>query len=116
MHTLIAAIVALVALTAAPANARAATFVVNSTDDGTPHSCDAEIGECTLREAILAAIATPGRDTIAFEPRVFPIETPRIVSVGSALPAIADPAGTVIDGAGAGVVIEFDPWVGGGDP
>jgi CSLREA domain-containing protein len=85
-------------------SAGAATFVVNSTADTTDGSCDVAGGGCTLREAIEAAVATPGRDTINFDPTVFPHgPTPVPIVLASELPMIADPAGTVIDGAGASV-------------
>src|ERR1043165_8155622 len=41
-----------------------ATFTVNSADDHDDTACTA--GDCTLREAINAANASPGTDTIAF--------------------------------------------------
>ncbi|HIQ05941.1 MAG TPA: CSLREA domain-containing protein, partial [Anaerolineae bacterium] len=40
------------------------TFTVNTTADYDDGSCDA--GDCTLREAIIAANSSPGPDTIAF--------------------------------------------------
>jgi CSLREA domain-containing protein len=86
--------------------ARAATFVVNSKTDATDGSCAPAPGGCTLREAIEAAVATAGRDTIRFDASVFPHgAVPVLIPLGSALPVIADPAGTVIDGSGASVRI-----------
>ena len=41
-----------------------ATFVVNTTADGADGSCDPSPSDCTLREAIVAANASPGVDTI----------------------------------------------------
>ena len=42
------------------------TFTVNTTADHDDGSCDPSPGDCTLREAIAAANAHPGRDMIAF--------------------------------------------------
>src|SRR5262245_27958830 len=99
-----AALVALALL--APGSAvRAATFVVDNTSDPTVGTC-AQSGACTLRQAILEAVATPGRDTIAFDPAVFPPGAPVAIELESPLPTIADPAGTIVDGGGAGVIIE----------
>jgi len=84
----------------------AATFIVNSAADTTDGTCDTAAGGCTLREAIEQSVATPGRDTILFDGAVFPVgETTTPIDLGSALPVIADPAGTVVDGAGASVRI-----------
>jgi CSLREA domain-containing protein len=44
--------------------ATTATFTVNTADDHDDTACTA--GDCTLREAFLAANANPGADTIAF--------------------------------------------------
>ena len=54
------ALVVVLALAAA-ANARATTFVVTRSDDPAPSACDSD---CSLREAVLAANAGPGGDTI----------------------------------------------------
>jgi hypothetical protein len=108
MHSLIttrgawAALIA-VGLAFAP-TARAATFTVNNTSDPTVGTCDLA-GACTLRQAIIEAVASAERDTIRFDPAVFPPGAPVAIYVESPLPTIADPAGTVIDGAGAGVRI-----------
>jgi len=51
----------IVVLGAAPA-AWASTFTVTRTDDPVPGTCD--IGDCSLREAIIAANAAPGADRI----------------------------------------------------
>jgi CSLREA domain-containing protein len=101
----VAALVALV-LTATPWHARAATFTVNSAADTADGFCGAAVGECTLRETIESAVAIAGRDTIAFDPSVFPRGAgTNIINLASPLPRIADAAGTVVDGAGAGVFI-----------
>lgn len=83
-----------------------ATFVVNSIADGTDGVCGAAPNGCTLREAITAAVSLAGRDAIAFDPAVFPPATPQAVSLVTPLPLIVDSAGTVVDGAGAGVIVE----------
>jgi len=94
--------VAFVLLAASPLSA--ATFRVNSTADTDDGVCGSAVGGCTLREAIVAAVETAGRDTIRFAPDVF-VPGPESVRIelGSELPVIADPAGTVIDGTGASV-------------
>ena len=46
----------------APSFAAAATYVVTRTDDPPPGAC--AVGDCSLREAVLAANATAGTDTI----------------------------------------------------
>jgi CSLREA domain-containing protein len=91
--------IAALAFTAIAWRAPAATFTVNSNADTTDGVCGPAIGGCTLREAIAAVVATPGRDTITFDAGVFP-KAPGTagIIVNSALPVIADPAGTVIDG------------------
>ena len=87
-------------------SAGAATFTVNSTDDTTDGVCGAAAGACTLREAVEAAVATAGRDTIKFAPAVFTGATnPVGIVLGTPLPVIADPAGTAIDGTGAHVLV-----------
>jgi CSLREA domain-containing protein len=99
--------IAALALTAIAWRVPAATFTVNNNADTTDGVCGPAAGGCTLREAIEAVVATPGRDTITFDPAVFP-KAPGTagITVTSALPVIADPAGTVIDG-GSGRVQVF---------
>lgn len=99
------ALVAGLLATAGATAAGAVTFVVNDNADATDGACTAAAGGCTLREAIAASAATPGRDTIAFDPSVFPQGTNTAIDLQSALPVLSDPAGTVVDGAGAGVLI-----------
>lgn len=103
---LVAASVALVTAAWAP-TADAKTVVVNDDSDSNVGSC-AVAGSCTLRAAISEAVATPGRDVIVFDPTVFPPAGLARIGVESPLPVIADPAGTVIDGTGAGVEIGSD--------
>jgi len=93
-------------------SSEAATFRVNSTADTSDGACAAAAGGCTFREALAAAVARPGRDTVRFDPSVFPPGAPGVVVVQQVLPVISDPAGTAIDGAGAGVVIESGGGVG----
>jgi CSLREA domain-containing protein len=61
------ALAASVALTAA-ANAHAATFTVTRLDDPTPGACDSD---CSLREAVLAANAGSGGETIVLPRGLF---------------------------------------------
>lgn len=112
MHSLIsrtgivAASVALATAVAAPA-AVAKTLVVNDGSDPGAGTC-ALAGSCTLRAAIDEAVANAGRDVIVFDPIVFPPNALGRIGIKSPLPVIADPAGTVIDGTGAGVEIGSD--------
>lgn len=70
---------------------RAATFTVNSTNDVNDGTCDA--AHCSLREAIIAANATVGTDTIAFN---IPGAGPHTIQPSPALPVITSPV--IIDG------------------
>jgi CSLREA domain-containing protein len=84
----------------------AATFTVNSTEDSDDGACGRAVGECTLREALPAADATPGRATIRFDKAVFVAGSESVrIELVKPLPLVADPAGTVVDGAGASVRI-----------
>src|SRR3990170_6687024 len=95
-----------VAWGAAPA--QAATFTVTKTADTADGTCNAD---CSLREAIIAAEAAGGADTISFDPAVFPPGTPATIAVvGSALPTLSD---TTVDGTGAGVIIDGSVLVSG---
>ena len=85
--------------------ADAATFLVNSSADTTDGTCSADPTGCTLREAVEAVVATPGRDTIRFDAAVFPKGNFSPVLLTSPLPVIADPAGTVVDGEGTSALI-----------
>ncbi len=100
-----------VALVATALDASAATFTVNDAADTSDGVCGAAVGECTLRDAIGAAVAAPGRDTIRFDPTVFPRHDVNPIFVSTPLPLIFDPAGTVVDGAGAGAVLAGDVGV-----
>ena len=68
-----------------------ATITVTSTADPGDGTCDAT--ECTLREAITAANANAGTDTIGFD---IAGTGPHTISPDSALPTITDPV--IIDG------------------
>lgn len=67
------------------------TFIVNSTVDPGSGGCDAT--ECTLREAITGANATPGLDTINFNVpcRDLSCSPVRTITLASSLPPIGDP-------------------------
>ena len=98
MRRIVTAVLGAVLL-GAPPHTRAATFTVNSDADTTDGACTPDAGGCTLREAIEAAVATAGRDTILFDAAVFPRgANRRPIAAASPLPIIADPAGTVVDG------------------
>jgi CSLREA domain-containing protein len=84
----------------------AATFLINSIADTDDGACDPAPAGCTLREAILAANLAAGPDTLRFDPAVFPLGTPQTIAVQTALPHLIEPAGNVVDGRGAGVVID----------
>jgi CSLREA domain-containing protein len=62
------AVLALLALAAAPPAVRAAVFTPDRTTDSADGACDAH---CSLREAILAANATAGDDVIVLRPGVY---------------------------------------------
>jgi len=80
-------------------SAQAATYVVNSTADTDDTVCDNT--NCTLREAINAANANSGADTIAFS-------VTGTILLGSALPDLSDDV--TISGPGANVLtVKRDP-------
>ncbi len=73
-------------------------YVVTTTNDAGVHS---------LRWAIQQANATPGPDIITFN---IPGDGPHSIVPGSALPALTDPAGVIIDGLSQpGTVIGMNP-------
>ncbi len=76
---------------AAAQGAPAATFTVNTTNDVDDGACNA--AHCSLREAINAANAAAGSDTIAFSIAGAGVKT---ISPTSALPALTGPV--IIDG------------------
>jgi CSLREA domain-containing protein len=61
----LAAALAVLSLSAHPPAASAATFTVNTADDTNDGACDG--AHCSLREAIIAANAVSGADTIEFD-------------------------------------------------
>jgi hypothetical protein len=69
---LIVVFIMLLAL-ATPAQAQA-TFTVSRTDDPSPQGCFP--GDCSLREAVIAANGTPGSDTIVLEPTTYNLTIP----------------------------------------
>jgi CSLREA domain-containing protein len=86
--------------------ADATTFTVNSTGDRGDGTCDAT--ECTLPEAIAAANANAGTDTVEFN---IPGAGPHTIGPGNDLPTIGHPV--IIDGTsepdfGGTPVIEID--------
>ena len=84
---------------------QAATFTVNSTNDFDDGVCNA--AHCSLREAIFAANAAAGTDTIRFGIGA----GQRTIQPGSALPTITDPViidGTTQPGYGGTPIIELD--------
>lgn len=97
-------IVPLIALTwngrQAAAQAAATIFIVNQPGDAGDGVCDAT--ECTLREAITAANAVPGADTIAFEPAAFAAPGPHTINLSGALPNLS--SDITIQGPGANIL------------
>src|SRR5262249_54924247 len=82
-----------------------ATYTVNSTADTDDGVCNA--ANCTLREAINAANANPGHDTIAFHIG----SGPKTISPLSPLPPITDAVtidGTTHPGCSGARIIESD--------
>jgi CSLREA domain-containing protein len=79
-----------------------ATFEVNSTADTNNGSCSAAPNGCTLRDAINAANANPGADTITFSSTVFAAPGPYTISLSTALPDIT--TDMTIQGPGAKVL------------
>jgi len=111
---LLTALASAVVLLAGPgAEASPTTYTVNSTADPGDGTCDGT--ECTLREAIAAANANAGTDTIEFD---ITGAGPHTISPGSALPTITDPV--TIDGTSepdfAGTpIVELDGSAAGAD-
>ena len=88
-----------------PGAAQAATFTVNSTNDFDDGVCNA--AHCSLREAIFAANAAAGTDTIRFAIGA----GQRTIQPGSALPTLTDPViidGTTQPGFSGTPIIEID--------
>ena len=97
---LVAVALALTAGLGVPEPALAGTFTVNSAADPGDGVCSAS--ECTLREAISAANAGPGTDTINFDPGVF---SPGTITPTTPLPPLTH-AGITIDGSGTSVTLD----------
>lgn len=89
-RALVAALV-LASVLGAASPASAATFTVNTTNDVNDGTCNGS--HCSLREAINAANALAGADTIAFD---IAGPTPHTIAPTSALPTISTPM--AIDG------------------
>ena len=87
----LALLLVLLILVGGDGSVQAATFTVNSTNDAFDEVCDET--HCSLREAIDAANALPGTDTIAFD---IDGSGPHTIQPSSPLPTITDPV--IIDG------------------
>jgi len=85
-----AILILLVSMFAFPGSAEASGFVVNTLDDVDDGMCDGT--HCSLREAINAANANPGPDTITFD---VPGGGSNIIRVTSPLPPLTDDATTI---------------------
>jgi len=93
------------------------TYVVNTTADTDDGNCTASAGGCTLREAINAANAHAGGDTIGF---AIPGAAVRVIAPTSALPAITEAVtingytqqgaapNTLVEGDNANILIQLD--------
>lgn len=89
------------ALGARPSPTHAAAIVVTRFDDPAPNSC--QPGDCSLREAIIAANATNGRDTIVLAPGTYTLS---IAGAGEDAAAAGDldiAGDLTLTGAGAGL-------------
>jgi len=96
-------IVPIIALTwndqRAKAQPTGTTFVVNQPGDAGDGVCDAT---CTLREAIAAANAAEGADTISFDSAAFAAPGPHIINLSGALPDLS--SDMTIQGPGANIL------------
>jgi CSLREA domain-containing protein len=100
------------------ANAHAATFVVTRGDDPLPGACDSD---CSLREAVLAANAGPGGDTIDLPAGLFRLgragpnenagSTGDLDLTKSVLLTGAGARSTILDAAGLDRVFDIAPGV-----
>jgi CSLREA domain-containing protein len=93
----IASLACVALLGAAPAFG--ATFAVTRFDDGSDGACDAD---CTLREAVIAANASPGADTVTLPAGAYDLDvTDATAGVDEDLAATGD-----LDVAGGGLTLE----------
>ncbi|MGQ9585672.1 MAG: CSLREA domain-containing protein [Anaerolineae bacterium] len=95
-------------LLAAPALGQTTTYTVNTTDDTDDGTCNA--AHCSLREALNAANANPGPETIAFN---IPGAGPHVIQPTTPLPFLSG-SSTTLDGytqAGAAVATATSPAV-----
>jgi CSLREA domain-containing protein len=88
--------IALISFGDAPARAGGNTFTVNSDLDPGDGVCD---GTCTLRDAIIFANASPGHDSIVFNPNTVP-DAIYVIELSSLLPSIDGSQGITVDGSG----------------
>ena len=72
-------------------------FVVNATDDAGNGSCGVAVGECTLRDAVLAAEGNVDASIITFDPTVF--ASPGTITLSNG--ELAMQSSTTISGPGA---------------
>ncbi len=103
---------------AAAANAQAATYVVTRADDPAPGACDSD---CSLREAVMAANAGPGGDTIDVPtgrvrlarsgPNEDAAATGDLDLTKSVLLTGAGARATIVDAAGLDRVFQVEPGV-----
>jgi CSLREA domain-containing protein len=82
----------------APAGASAATFTVNAVGDHPADACDPGPGDCTLRDALAAANADPGTDTITLPAGTYALSEGFLAITGPVTisgPATAQPSVTI---------------------
>ena len=88
-----------------PKAVEAATFTVTKTADTADGACDSD---CSLREAIIAANASLGSDTITLPSGTYNLTIPGVAGVDDVDPAIGDldlKSGITVSGAGPSVTI-----------
>lgn len=85
-------------LLASASDAAAAIFVVTRADDPVPGAC--ATGDCSLREALNAAVATPGEDTIVLDAGQYTITRGTLQVAGAVLVQGQGIAATRIVGTG----------------
>src|SRR5439155_2998816 len=82
--------------------AAAATFTVTKTADTNDGNCDTD---CSLREAIIAANASPGMDTIIIPPGTYLLSIPGMEEDAAATGDLDITDGLILTGAGAASTI-----------